>query len=220
MRCQAVVAPSTLLRFLDPPSDDPSVLLQSVEQRIERSHMKSQSPARSELNQLRNVIPMARLILEQREHEKLGAALFPLGVRQVRRAGALSHASPTIDDAGWLRWRALHPRWPSMRRVAYTSVHYMGPHKPRRANGLIGSTRFVPRPHRHRQFLGDLVRPLRGRDAIIAANAGQARSTWCRGHCGQSPGKPGAHPLQRGAPLRGLRSPGPRRRAARRRRTP
>src|SRR3954471_6391269 len=49
--CQAVVAASALLCLLDPSSDNPSLLLEPVEQRIERGDMKSQRPAGSHLDQ-------------------------------------------------------------------------------------------------------------------------------------------------------------------------
>src|SRR3954451_15670683 len=64
-RCQAVVAASPLLCFLDPPANDPPVLLEPVEQRIQRGDMKSQRPIRSELNQLRDVVPVPRLIFQE-----------------------------------------------------------------------------------------------------------------------------------------------------------
>jgi len=63
-RCQAVVPSSALLCFLDPPANDPPVLFESMEQRIEGRNMKSQSPAGSDLDQFRDVVPVSRLILE------------------------------------------------------------------------------------------------------------------------------------------------------------
>ena len=85
-RREAVVAASTLLSLLDPPPNNPSVRLESVEQRIERGHMKSQRAARSELNQLRNVVPVPGLILQQRENEELSAAFLPFRVGPARKA--------------------------------------------------------------------------------------------------------------------------------------
>lgn len=105
-RCQAVVPSSALLGLLNPPSNDPSMSLEPMEQRVEGGHVKSQSAAGSELNQLRDVISVTRLILEQGQDKELRATLFPLRVRSAQQC-ALSHGSPTVDNAGSLLWRAL-----------------------------------------------------------------------------------------------------------------
>ena len=53
---QAIVAPSTLSRLLDPSSPDPTALLQPVKERIQRRDVKSQDSARTQLDQLADVV--------------------------------------------------------------------------------------------------------------------------------------------------------------------
>src|SRR6267378_5580421 len=62
-RRQLVISPSALLRLFHPSSVDPALLLQAMQQWIERRDMKLQGSAGSDLNQLRNVIAVARLVL-------------------------------------------------------------------------------------------------------------------------------------------------------------
>src|SRR5215831_5091694 len=78
---KTVIPPPPLLGLFDPAAVDPAPLLQPVQQRIERRDVESQGAARSDLNQPRNVISMPRLILEQREDQKLGAAFLPFLIR-------------------------------------------------------------------------------------------------------------------------------------------
>src|SRR5262245_24221780 len=63
---QAVITPPSLFGLFHPAAVDPAFLLEPVEQRIQRRDVESQGAARSDLNQPRNVVPMTRLILEQR----------------------------------------------------------------------------------------------------------------------------------------------------------
>src|SRR5262245_59531795 len=98
---QAVVATPPLVSLLDPPSNDPPVLLESMEQRIKRSHMKSELAAGSDLYELRDVVPMSRLIFQHREDEKLSAALLPLRVMDARhRPLDQSRESPQVGARG------------------------------------------------------------------------------------------------------------------------
>ena len=53
---------------------------------------------------------MSRLILEQRQHKELCAALFPLDIASVR-PWVVSHGSPTAGGAGSFSWRALRSPW-------------------------------------------------------------------------------------------------------------
>src|SRR5438552_6703583 len=77
LRRQTVISPPALLGLFHPAPLDGSLLFQPMEQGIERGNVKSQGAAGSDLNQLRNVIPVARLILEQRQHQKLCASFLP-----------------------------------------------------------------------------------------------------------------------------------------------
>src|SRR5690242_1345264 len=90
-RSQLVIAPPALLRLLHPYARNPAFFLQTMQQWIERGDMKSQSPARSNLNQLRDVIPVARLILDQRHHQQLRAALLPFRISCVQGHIIQSH---------------------------------------------------------------------------------------------------------------------------------
>src|SRR5215813_1769608 len=74
---QAVVSAPTLLRFFHPASFDPAFLLQTMEQRVERRDVKLERAAGADLDELRDVVAVARLILEQRHHQQLSASLLP-----------------------------------------------------------------------------------------------------------------------------------------------
>src|SRR3954462_10291551 len=113
-RRQAVVAASALLCLLHPPANDPPVFFEPVEQRLQGGDMKSQRPAGSDLDQFGDVVPVSRLILQQRQDQQLRAALFPLRLRHARRRCVLRHAGHRRSIA------------------TYTSVPYIGPHRMRR----------------------------------------------------------------------------------------
>src|SRR4051812_34180761 len=74
-----VVSAAALLGALDPASDDPAALLHAVEHRVERGDVEGEHAAGARFDQFRELISMPRLRIEEREDEKLGAALFELG---------------------------------------------------------------------------------------------------------------------------------------------
>src|SRR5258706_4066230 len=81
---QPVVAAPALARFLDPAADDPAALLEPVQQRIQRGDAEFQHAARSRLDQLAQVVAVARLIFDERQDEELGAPLLELAVQGAR----------------------------------------------------------------------------------------------------------------------------------------
>src|SRR5262245_29046454 len=79
-----VIATAPLPGLLDPPADDPPALFHAVEQRIQRGDVEREHAARLGLNELRDLVAVSRLGLEQRENQELGAALFELGSQHER----------------------------------------------------------------------------------------------------------------------------------------
>src|SRR5258708_4113683 len=74
------IAPTSLLRLLHPSPLDTTRLIETMEQRIKRSHVKPQRPTGPQGNQFRNVVPVSRLILEQGQHQKLRASFLPFRI--------------------------------------------------------------------------------------------------------------------------------------------
>src|SRR5215472_10378823 len=85
-RRNPVIAAPPLVLALDPFALDPSPLLQAVEERVKRGHMKTHGSTGTGLDHAADVIAVARLILYQRENQHLSTALLPFGVR-----GCCSH---------------------------------------------------------------------------------------------------------------------------------
>src|SRR5262245_4306346 len=71
-----VVAAAALAGFLDPSALDPLALFQLVERRVQRGEVEGQRTARSGFDQLRQLVPVPRLVLEKREGHELGGAFF------------------------------------------------------------------------------------------------------------------------------------------------
>src|SRR6185503_1034545 len=67
---QGVIAPPSLLSLLHPVPFDPTPLLQPVKQGVQGCDVKPQGAIGSELNQLGDVISVARPALKQRQHQK------------------------------------------------------------------------------------------------------------------------------------------------------
>src|SRR5262245_11571976 len=78
---QAVAAAAALSGFLDPPSLNPSALLEAIQQRVERGDAELENAARARFDQLAQVVTVARLVLDQRENQQLRAALLQLAVQ-------------------------------------------------------------------------------------------------------------------------------------------
>src|SRR5580692_11051489 len=81
---EAVIASAPLIRLFNPPTLHQLPLLKPVEKRVERSDMEAQGSCRSCFDQLANVIPVAGLLLQQRENEQFCATLLPLTIGIVR----------------------------------------------------------------------------------------------------------------------------------------
>src|SRR3982751_6388312 len=81
---QPIKAPAALAGLLDPPSRDPAALLEPIEQRVERGHFELQPPAGSLLDQLADLVAMARASLDERQDQQLGAALLHLAIEHPR----------------------------------------------------------------------------------------------------------------------------------------
>ena len=62
---EAIVAPSTLSRLLYPSSANPTALFKSVKERIQRRDVESQDSARTQLDQLTDVVAVPRPIFHQ-----------------------------------------------------------------------------------------------------------------------------------------------------------
>src|SRR5262245_59662208 len=77
-RRQPVVAAAALTRPLDPAALDPAALLEAIQQRIQRRDAELQHTARARFDQLAEVVAVARLILDERQDEQLGASLLQL----------------------------------------------------------------------------------------------------------------------------------------------
>src|SRR3954469_525291 len=77
-RCYSVIAPPPLRRLFHPPPCDEAVVLQTVEQGIERRGVHAEEPIRSLLEELTQLIAVACLRLEQREDEERRRALLEL----------------------------------------------------------------------------------------------------------------------------------------------
>src|SRR6266545_4508428 len=87
---ERVIPAAALLGLLHPAAGDPAFGLEPMEQGIERRHVKAQRAAGARLDQLGDVVAVARLIFEQGEDQKFGAALFPILIgrrsRHIRRS--------------------------------------------------------------------------------------------------------------------------------------
>src|SRR6267143_730710 len=80
-RCDAVVAAAALIRFLHPASLNQGALFELVEGGVERREVEGERAARSLVNQLDELVAVARLVLEEREDDQFGGPLlgFPDG---------------------------------------------------------------------------------------------------------------------------------------------
>jgi hypothetical protein len=54
---------------------------EAMQERVQRGDVKTEEPVGTDLDQLGNVIAVARLGFEQGENQKLGASPFPLEIR-------------------------------------------------------------------------------------------------------------------------------------------
>src|SRR5262245_27338774 len=71
----AVETPPTLTGLLDPTSLNQPASLELVEHRVQRRDVKLQDAAGSFFDQLPDLVPMPRAILDERQHQQLRASL-------------------------------------------------------------------------------------------------------------------------------------------------
>ena len=101
----AVVALAPLPGLLDPAPLDQPAGFHPVEQRIERGGVKGQDAVRPLLDQLGDLVAVARALLEQRQDQHLGAALLQRRVSRVVRPICMNH---TYHETGLgRRWLGL-----------------------------------------------------------------------------------------------------------------
>src|SRR5262249_60069359 len=72
----AVVAAPPLARFFDPPSPNPAAIFEAVQRRVERGEREAEPAIRARLDELRDLVPVVALVLDDREDHELGAALL------------------------------------------------------------------------------------------------------------------------------------------------
>src|SRR5512146_3506449 len=79
---ELVIAAAALPALLHPAALDPAALLQPVKQRIKRGDVETNGPAGLVLNELADLIAVARPRLQQGEDQQLGATLFQFAMKQ------------------------------------------------------------------------------------------------------------------------------------------
>src|SRR6476660_1857236 len=77
---QAVVATPTLPRLFNPAATNPVPFLQSIKQRIKGSDIESNRAARTQLDQLANLVSVSGTIFQQGQNHQFGAAFFQFAV--------------------------------------------------------------------------------------------------------------------------------------------
>src|SRR6185436_14026491 len=82
---QTVITTTALARLFDPASLNPATALESIQQRVKRSHIEPQPPPRALLDQISDVIPMPWLIFDEREYQQFRAPLLQLTVKHLRK---------------------------------------------------------------------------------------------------------------------------------------
>jgi len=70
---------------LDPSPFDPSASFEPVQQRVHGGSLEAQCPLRSRLDQLTQVVSVARLAFHQRKNQQLGAAFLQFAVEHARQ---------------------------------------------------------------------------------------------------------------------------------------
>src|SRR5215831_18561275 len=71
VRGEPIKAPPPLTRLLDPAPGNPAAAFQAVEERVQRSRVKPQRPLGPRLDELGDLVPVARSRLEQRQNQQL-----------------------------------------------------------------------------------------------------------------------------------------------------
>src|SRR6185295_2471187 len=82
---QTVITTTALARLLDPAPLNPTTAFESIEQRVKRRDIETQVPARALFNQVPDVIPMPRLVLNEGKYQQLRTPLLQLTVKHLRQ---------------------------------------------------------------------------------------------------------------------------------------
>src|SRR5215218_8687714 len=83
-RGQPVIAAAPLASLLDPATLNPAALLQAIEQRIERGDAEPYGAVRPRFDDLADLVAVAWPVLDERQDQHLGAALFQLAIEDLR----------------------------------------------------------------------------------------------------------------------------------------
>src|SRR5882762_626207 len=81
---QAVEAAPALARLLDPLARDPPALLEAIEEGIEGGDLELEAAAGACLDQLADLVAVARARLDERQDQQLGAAFLQLAIEHPR----------------------------------------------------------------------------------------------------------------------------------------
>src|SRR6476619_518269 len=73
---QAIVATPALPRLFNPAATNPVPFFKSIKQRIKRSDVESNRAARTQLDQLANLVSVSGPIFQQGQNHQFGAAFF------------------------------------------------------------------------------------------------------------------------------------------------
>src|SRR6187549_286928 len=96
---EPVETPPAGARLLDPPALEPAALLEAVEERVEGSDVEAEAALGAVLDELADLVPVARARLEEGEDEQLRRALLELAVEHASQDIRHSH----ICYAQWCR---------------------------------------------------------------------------------------------------------------------
>src|SRR5690242_10644358 len=77
-RSDSIVSAPPFARLFHPATDDQSAVLHPIEEGIERRHVEYEDTCRARFDQLLQLVAVAGFGVEQRQHEKLGAAFLEL----------------------------------------------------------------------------------------------------------------------------------------------
>src|SRR5262245_55805258 len=81
----AIEPAAALAGFLDPAPDDESALLQPVEHGVERGDVELEDAVGALVDELADLVAVAGALLDEREHEELGAPLLEVRTNVSRR---------------------------------------------------------------------------------------------------------------------------------------
>lgn len=74
---EPIITAAALAAPFDPAALNPAAAFESIKQRVERSHVKTDGAGRALLDEFADFVAVARTCFDQRENQKFGAALLP-----------------------------------------------------------------------------------------------------------------------------------------------